>query len=664
MVYSGREVWSISRLAFAQGIPILFLSINLKNYHEHADSLRWHLPASLYARFLTPALKLPGKDDLADLAVALERVTGHGRLIGSQLLPKALGGSTAPEPEDLAYAAPALEYEYESLSHLSIDTIVPPKISPQQPQQFSQHRAPPLCRPRSTNTMASLLLLFAAALLLAITLNILHQLLPFFKSPTEPPLVFHTLPLLGSTIPYGRDPCAFLTACRANHGDIFTFILLGKKTTVYLGPAGNEFILNGRLRDLCAEDVYGPLTTPVFGPGVIYDCDNARLMEHKRFVKAGLTRKAMATYARLIEGEVRDYVKTCGEMKGREGTWDVPEGMAKVTMYTAARTLQGGEVRRQLTGEMAGLYHDLDMGFQPVNFVAPWLPLPANRRRDVAQKRLRGLYLGIIEERRRRELNRSQTGKGEEDEDEEPDMLWTLMRSVYKDGTPMDDGDTASLMVALLLGGQHSSSAAGTWMLLELTARPELQEELFEEQRRLGGEEGGGFRPELADVDKMPLMMGAVKETLRVHSSINSIMRRVKNPIPVPGTRYVIPPGRTMLASTSVMHMSEEYYARPEVWDPRRWEGKVEEEREEDMVDYGYGTVNKGTRSPYLPFGAGRHRCIGESFAYLNLCTIMATLVREFRFLPTDEKWVVPPTDYSSMFAMATRPAIVRWEKR
>ncbi|KAK1827422.1 cytochrome P450 [Podospora conica] len=506
--------------------------------------------------------------------------------------------------------------------------------------------------------MASLLDLFLlalAALALLTALNILHQLLPSLHPPTEPPLVFHWLPLLGSTIPYGRDPPAFLAACRATHGDIFTFVLLGQKTTVYLGPAGNEFILNGRLADLNAEDVYGPLTTPVFGPGVIYDCSNARLMEHKRFVKAGLTRRAMAVYARLIEGEVKAYVKASGELKGGEGVWDVPGAMAEITMFTAARTLQGGEVRRQLTGEMAGLYHDLDMGFQPVNFVAPWLPLPANRRRDVAQKRLRGLYLGIIQARRARE------GSG----DEEPDMLWTLMRSVYKDGTPMDDGDTASLMVALLLGGQHSSSAAGTWMLLELTARAGLQEELFEEQRRLGGEEGGGFRPlELADVDKMPLMMGAVKETLRVHSSINSIMRRVKNHIPVPGTGYVIPPGRTMLASTSVMHLSEEYYARPEVWDPRRWEGRVEEERDEDMVDYGYGTVNKGTRSPYLPFGAGRHRCIGESFAYLNLCTIMATLVREFRFLPTDDKWVVPPTDYSSMFAMATRPAIVRWERR
>jgi len=69
---------------------------------------------------------------------------------------------------------------------------------------------------------------------------------------------------------------------KAQYGDIFTFILLGKKTTVYLGPQGNEFILNAKLHDVNAEDIYSPLTTPVFGPGVVYDCPNSRLMEQKK----------------------------------------------------------------------------------------------------------------------------------------------------------------------------------------------------------------------------------------------------------------------------------------------------------------------------------------------------------------------------------------------
>lgn len=45
---------------------------------------------------------------------------------------------------------------------------------------------------------------------------------------------------------------------------------------------GNEFILNGKLKDVNAEEVYSPLTTPVFGKEVVYDCPNAKLMEQKK----------------------------------------------------------------------------------------------------------------------------------------------------------------------------------------------------------------------------------------------------------------------------------------------------------------------------------------------------------------------------------------------
>ena len=49
-----------------------------------------------------------------------------------------------------------------------------------------------------------------------------------------------------------------------------------------LGTKGNEFILNGKLRDVNAEEIYSPLTTPVFGKGVVYDCPNSKLMEQKK----------------------------------------------------------------------------------------------------------------------------------------------------------------------------------------------------------------------------------------------------------------------------------------------------------------------------------------------------------------------------------------------
>ncbi|PYH28158.1 uncharacterized protein BO87DRAFT_273425, partial [Aspergillus neoniger CBS 115656] len=118
--------------------------------------------------------------------------------------------------------------------------------------------------------------------------NVLRQLL--FKNPHEPPVVFYWVPWIGSTINYGIGPYKFFFDRRAKrmvhlpciyYGDIFTFVLLGNKTTVYLGTKGNDSILNGRLRNVCAE-VYFPLTTPVFGRHVVYDCPNAKLMEQKK----------------------------------------------------------------------------------------------------------------------------------------------------------------------------------------------------------------------------------------------------------------------------------------------------------------------------------------------------------------------------------------------
>lgn len=438
------------------------------------------------------------------------------------------------------------------------------------------------------------------------------------------------------------------------HGDIFTFILLGRKMTVYLGLDGNEFILNGKLENLNAEEIYSPLTTPVFGRDIIYDCPNAKLMEEKKFVKFGLTQHALETYCPLIEKEVVDYIKGSSAFKGRSGTFDVPSAMAEITIFTASRTLQGADVRKALTGEFAELYNDLDHGFKPINFIMPWAPLPNNKKRDAARVKMEKVYMDIINERRK---------SGEKDEDKEPDMLWHLMSCAYKNGQPVPDVEIAGMMITLLMAGQHSSSSSSSWIMLRLASRPDIVEELYQEQvRNLGYD---GTQPfQYSDIDKLPLLQNVIKETLRVHSSIHSIMRKVMKPLPVPNTEFVIPPDHNMVASPIVTHLSEEHFPNADVWDPHRWETRVEVEADEGTVDYGYGEVSKGAKSPYLPFGVGRHRCIGEKFAYVNLCTIIGTLVRNFKFNTLDGKSHVPRTDYASLFSRPEAPAFVRWERR
>lgn len=497
-------------------------------------------------------------------------------------------------------------------------------------------------------------------LIFTVAANALWQQIP--RSKSEPPLVFHFFPFIGNAISYGTDPVRFYEECRQKHGDVFTFVLFGRKMTVCLGTDGNELILNGKLQDVNAEEIYSPLTTPVFGKDIIYDCPNSKLMEQKRFVKFGLTQAALESYVPLIENEVLAYLKS--GFKGTSGRFNVSAAMSEITLFTASRALQGAEVRKKLSAEFAEYYHDLDNGFKPINFLVPWAPLPHNRRRDTAREKMCGVYMDIINGRRRAQAAGQELT--------EHDMISHLMGCVYKNGYAVPDQEVVDMMITMLMGGQHSSSSASAWIMLRLAAHPDILEEVYQEQlQQLGDTSSSSGALRYADLDRLPLLNNVVKETLRVHSSIHSIMRKVKNPIAVPGTDYVVTPDKVLVASPIMTHLSPSYFPRADVWDPHRWDaaaGEAEEgakeAEEEDMVDYGYGATNKGTRSPYLPFGAGRHRCIGEKFAYVNLVTIVLTMVRRLRLGTMDGTATVPPTDYTSLFSRPPLTAEIKWELR
>lgn len=465
---------------------------------------------------------------------------------------------------------------------------------------------------------------FAGFMTLSIISNVLYQLL--VRNPNEPPVVFHWVPFIGSTITYGIDPYVFFFDCRKRYGEVFTFILLGKKTTVCLGTKGNDFILNGKLKDVNAEEIYSPLTTPVFGSDVVYDCPNAKLMEQKKFVKFGLTTSAFQSYVPLIANEVRSYFSKSNPHKkfaASAGTVNLPAVMAELTIYTASRSLQGKEVRERFDSSFADLYHDLDAGFSPINFMLPWAPLPQNRKRDFAQQKMADTYMSIIQERRQ---------AGDVDlEGREKDMIWNLMNCVYKDGTPVPDKEVAHMMIALLMAGQHSSSATITWIFLRLASRPEVQDELLKEQREVLGVNADGTikEPTYDDLNRLPLHNQTVKETLRIHAPIHSVMRKVKQPltISIPQSDserddriYTIPTTHTLLAAPGVTSRTHAHFPEPMHWEPHRWDESplpdyqhlapvhLKEGVPEEKEDYGYGLVSKGAASPYLPFGAGRHR--------------------------------------------------------
>ncbi|RSL88565.1 hypothetical protein CEP51_001659 [Fusarium floridanum] len=498
----------------------------------------------------------------------------------------------------------------------------------------------------------SIPLTIGIVLVIAIARNVIGQL--YFPDRNRPPVVFHVFPFIGSSVQYGIDPYKFFFDCKAKYGDCFTFILLGKPTTVFLGQKGNEFILNGKHADLNAEEVYGKLTTPVFGKEVVYDCSNARFMDQKRLLKLGLTTEALRAYIPKFVKEVEDYVNTSPYFKGETGQVNITEVMAEITIYTASGSLLGNEVRSMFDSTFALLYRHLDDGFQPINFVMPWLPLPQNRRRDHARNVMEGLFANIIRQRR------EQGNQGDE-----TDMIWTLMDAQYKDGTVLPDIHVARLLIAILMGGQHNTAASGAWLFLNLAHKPHLVEEMYQEQLEVLGSPPAPLTWE--NVQKLTLNGQVIKETLRLHSPIHSIMREVKSPMPVPGTEWVVPPSHTLLASPGTLARSEDFFPRPLEWDPHRWDKVDPLEKSVDdsqKVDYGFGMMSKAVSSPYLPFGAGRHRCVGEHYAYAQLGAIVATFVRLLHMEQVDPKAPIPATDYSSMFSRPMNPAVIKWRRR
>ncbi|KZS90164.1 cytochrome P450 [Sistotremastrum niveocremeum HHB9708] len=513
-----------------------------------------------------------------------------------------------------------------------------------------------------------LLLSFSMAIVIC------HVLWQFAKPhhPNLPPLIFHWIPVFGSALQYGTDPIQFFSKCREKHGNVFTFILFGRRMTVALGAKGNHFVTGGKLAEVSAEAAYTDLTTPVFGKDVVFDVPNHVLMEQKRFVKFGLSVENFRAYVGLIEKEVRDYLATDPSFSAyrstkREewGSFDVLKSLQELTIFTASRTLQGEEVRSSLNKSFAGLYNDLDGGFTPLNLLFPNLPLPSNRRRDQAQKAMSEFYIRILAERK--STNASH------------DMLSALATQSYKDGTPLTDQQIAHIMIALLMAGQHTSSATASWALLHLAHRPDVAQALFDEQTKYFSSPDGSLRPITYDeLRELPLLDSIIRETLRLHPPIHSIMRKVVKNMTVPGSltspsrdiNYVIPKGDFILSSPALSQIDPTIWKDSLTWDPYRWsdpEGvasqasKSYDDATGEKIDYGFGIISKGTESPYQPFGAGRHRCIGEQFAYLQLGVILVTMVRHLE-MKLDGPF--PSTNFHTLIPMPGSPRVISYKRR
>ena len=145
----------------------------------------------------------------------------------------------------------------------------------------------------------------------------------------------------------------------------------------------------------------------------------------------------------------------------------------------------------------------------------------------------------------------------------------------------------------------------------------------------------------------MPKVENALKETLRLHPPLIILMRVAQEDVKIDD--FVVRAGQTVAASPAVSNRLPEDFPDADSFDPDRYF----EPRQEDIVN----------RWTWIPFGAGRHRCVGAAFAQLQIKAIFSVLLREYEFeLAQPEKSY--HNDHSKMVVQLAQPCKVRYRKR
>ena len=432
------------------------------------------------------------------------------------------------------------------------------------------------------------------------------------------------VPLLGHLLQMRRDPIGLMQRCRDECGEVGELRLAGQSLVMLYGEDAQEAFFRAPEEQLDQAAAY-PFMKPVFGPGVVFDATPEQRKQALR--NRSLRDQAMRGHAQGIAAETERAIASWGDA----GSVDLLDFFAELTIYTSSAALIGPEFREELSAELVPLFQQLERGTDAIAYVNPNLPLPSFRARDHARKRLVA-YLQAIFDRRAAE------------ERESKDLFQILHGIQNPDGTPRYDVSTITgMFISLMFAGHHTTSTTSSWAMLELCRHPEWMARVVAELDALYQDGGDVSYQALREI---PILESVFKETLRLHPPLILLMRKVMTPFEHKDWR--IEAGRMVGVSIAVSNRDPAVFRDAQRFDPSRFEPG----REEDQRIFAY-----------IPFGAGRHRCVGAAFAMMQLKAIFSILLRRYEF----ELGQPPETyrsDHSKMVVQLAQPCRVKYRRK
>ena len=427
---------------------------------------------------------------------------------------------------------------------------------------------------------------------------------------------------------FRTDPIGLMQRLRDECGDVGWFQLAGKQVVMLSGSEANEFFFRSSDSELNQAEAY-PFMTPIFGEGVVFDADPERRAEMLH--NTALRGEQMKGHAATIENEVRRMIENWGD----EGEIELLDFFSELTIYTSTACLIGLKFRNQLDSRFAEYYHQLERGTDPLCYVDPYLPIESFRIRDESRVKLVALVQEIMNGRI------ADPPKGKEDRD----LLDVLVSIKDDDGNPrFSANEVTGMFISLMFAGHHTSSGTSSWTLIDLLRHPDFYAKV---QQELDDLYADGQEVSFHALRQIPNLDNALKETLRLHPPLIILMRVAQDEFEVSG--HPIHKGQMVAASPAISNRIADDFPNPDMFDPDRYV----KPRQEDLLN----------RWTWIPFGAGKHRCVGAAFAQMQIKAIFSVLLREYEF-----EMAQPPesyrNDHSKMVVQLAQPAKVRYRKR
>lgn len=415
-----------------------------------------------------------------------------------------------------------------------------------------------------------------------------------------------SVPLLGHAIRLMRDNLDFVASLREDYGPLVEITLQpGTRTIIVQDPDLIRTMLT-ELGPSLDKGRFFEKMGQLLGDSVVTAAGQEHVRK-RRQLQPAFARTEIPRYVDIMREVV-----TAAVRRWQAGQrLDVREAMVELSLDMLAKTVFSGsldeETFLQLRGDLSVVMNGVGARIMLPDW-AERLPLPFNIRFDRAREAVRATIHRAVDQ-----LQASGHDTG--------DMLSLLLRTTDEDsGEALTAFQICSEILTLAVAGTETTASVLSWALYELARHPGIETRVLTELDETLGDRPVTYR----SIARLPYLRRVIDETLRLHHTGWLVTRRT-----VTETRlgaWTLPGGTELAYCQHALHRDPRLFPDPLTFDPDRW----------------LDSAQPPPSGAFLPFGAGKHKCIGDRFALTELITAIATIVRTVRLELVEDRPVRP----------------------